>query len=70
MFAPAGTPVAVAQRLNREINAIAKEKVLRDYMQADGASPRELTLEEIAPRVRETYLTWKKLAAAKNIVAE
>ena len=70
VFAPAGTPVAVAQRLNREINEIAKEKALRDYMQADGASPRELTLEELAPRVRETYLTWKKLAAAKNIVAD
>lgn len=70
MFAPAGTPAPIVRRLNREINEIAQSKELRERMASDGAMPLALTPEEVGVRVRTSYATWKKLAAAKNIVAE
>jgi len=70
VFVPAGTPAAIVQRLNRELNEIAKSKELRDLMLADGANPMTMSPEEISRRIRESLATYKKVAATKNIVAE
>ena len=70
LFAPAGTPPALIQRINREVNEIAKSKEMVELMKADGATPLSVTPEEATKRVREAYATWKRLAAAKNIVLE
>jgi tripartite-type tricarboxylate transporter receptor subunit TctC len=70
LFAPAGTPSALIQRLNHEVNEIAKSKDLVELMESDGATPLAVTPEEAARRVRESYATWKGLATAKNIVLE
>ena len=70
MFAPTGTPPAMVQRLNREINDIAQSKEVRALIVDDGGTPIASTPEQAATRVRESYATWKKLAEAKHIVAE
>lgn len=70
VFVPAGTPAAVIQRLNRELNEIAKSKELRDHMLTDGATPMELTSQDAAKRVKESYTVWKQLATAKSIVTD
>ena len=70
VYVPAGTPAALVQRLNREINEIGKSKELRELMLADGAMPVSMTPEQVGARVRESFATWKKLATAKNIVLE
>lgn len=70
VFAPAGTPAALVQRLNHEINEIAKSKQIRELMQSDGALPLALTPAEALARVESSYSTWKKLAVAKKIVLE
>ena len=69
-FAPPGTPPALVQRLNRELNEVARSKVVREVIEPDGSLPRALSPEEFGSRVRASYATWKKLAAAKNIVVE
>ena len=69
-FVPAGTPPALVQRLNREINEISSSKELRALMLSDGALPVAKTPEQLSARVRETYAAWKKLASMKNIVAD
>jgi len=69
-FAPLGTPPAVVQRLNRELNEVAKSKPVQDMLALDGSVPVALTPEEFGSRVRSSYATWKKLASSKNIVAE
>ena len=70
VFAPAGTPAALVQRLNREINEISKYRELAELMQGDGAIPRALTPEESARVVRDSFNTWKRISSARNIVAE
>ena len=65
-----GTPPAVVQRLNRELNEVAKSKAVHDLVALDGSVPVPLTPEEFGSRVRNSYATWKKLASSKNIVAE
>ncbi|MEY4100164.1 MAG: hypothetical protein RL300_1335 [Pseudomonadota bacterium] len=69
-FAPVGTPPALVQRLNRELNDIAKSKEVLQIIEPDGSSPKALTPEEFGSRVRNSYASWKKLATAKNIVAD
>lgn len=69
-FAPLGTPPAVVQRLNRELNEVAKSKAVHDQIAPDGSVPVAATPEEFGARVRDSYATWKKVAAAKNIVSE
>lgn len=70
LFAPAGTPPALVQRINHEVNEIAKSKEVVELMQGDGATPLSVTPEEAAKRVRESYATWKRVATARNIVLE
>jgi tripartite-type tricarboxylate transporter receptor subunit TctC len=70
MFAPAGLPAPMLQRLNREVNEIASTPEIRAITQADGALPLPMTPEELSRRVRDDDTTWKRLAAEKNIVTE
>lgn len=70
VFAPAGTPAGVVQRLNREINEVARLPEIRSLLEADGASPTPLTPAELLPRIRDDYAAWKKIATDKKIVAE
>lgn len=69
-FAPVGTPPALIQRFNRELNEIAKSKEMLQIIEPDGSAPRALTPEEFGAQVRNSYVSWKKLAADKNIIAE
>lgn len=70
LYAPAGTPPALLQRLNREVNEIGKSKALRDRMASDGAEPLALSLEQAHAKVKNAFDLFKKVAAAKNIVVE
>lgn len=70
VFAPVGTPPALVQRLNREINEIAKSKEVTDQLRSDGAITTTLTPEEGGARVRASFDTWRKLATAKKIAVE
>ena len=70
LYAPAGTPAPVVQRINQAVNEIAKSKEMTELMLSDGALPLTVTPEQAAAKVRDAYATWKKVAAAKNIVTE
>src|SRR5437773_2005411 len=50
VFAPAGTPAPLVQRLNRELNQIALSKEAREIFAADGAAPVAATPEELSRR--------------------
>ena len=70
VFAPAGTPAALVQRLNREINDIARQPDVRALLEADGTLPQALSPAEAAQRIREDFAGWKKIATDKSITAE
>jgi tripartite-type tricarboxylate transporter receptor subunit TctC len=70
VFAPAGTPAALVQRYNRELNEIARSPELKPLLDSDGALPMPLSPTEAAQRVRDDLAMWKKIASDKNIVTE
>ncbi len=70
VLAPAGTPAALVERLNREINSIAGSAELRPFFKPEGMLPVPLTTGGFAVRMKQELGQWKKIAAAKNIVAE
>jgi len=70
VFAPAGTPAAVVDRLNREINAIAASGDLKPVLEPDGTLPTAITPEAFAAHVKDELSQWKKIATDHKIVAE
>jgi len=70
VFAPAGTPVAVIDRLNREINDIAASPELGTVLQPDGAMAVALSPAAFATRLKDELAQWKQIATEHKIVAE
>jgi tripartite-type tricarboxylate transporter receptor subunit TctC len=70
VFAPKGTPDALVQRYNRELNEITKSKTVADQMSADGVVRSELTPQQADSKVRQSYALWKRIATEKKILAE
>ena len=70
ILAPAGTPAALVQRLNREIVEIAATPEVRALLEPDGATPTPYGPAEVAHRIRDDLASWKKIATEKKIVAE
>ena len=70
VFAPAGTPAAIVERLNREINAIAASPELAVVLGPDGTLPQAMSPAAFSARVKDELAKWKQLAAEHKIVAE
>jgi tripartite-type tricarboxylate transporter receptor subunit TctC len=70
VFAPAGTPVPLIERLNREINDISASAELATILEPDGTVAVAMTPGAFAARVKEELAQWKQIAAEHKIVAE
>jgi len=67
VFAPAGTPAALVQRLNREINEISVSPDLKTYLEPDGAVAQALSPAVFAARFAEDLAQWKRIATERKI---
>ena len=70
VFAPAGTPAPVVERLNREIREIAASPELKMFLEPDGALPVSITPAALAVRLKDELAQWKAIAAQRRIVTE
>jgi tripartite-type tricarboxylate transporter receptor subunit TctC len=70
LFAPAGTPPEVVQRLNREINALLRTPDLIDRLEKTGAEAAGGTPEQFAKTYRDENESWKGVIKRANIKAE
>ena len=70
VFAPAGTPTRLVERLNREINEISASAELKPLLESDGMMPAPITPSAFSARVKHELTQWKQIAAARKIVAE
>ena len=68
VWAPAGTPKPILDRLNREINEIVKTPEFAVLLRDDGGVPQADTPAEADKKIRASYEMWSKLAKAKNLV--
>jgi tripartite-type tricarboxylate transporter receptor subunit TctC len=70
LFAPAGTPPEVVQRLNRELNAIVHLPDVIDRLEKLGADVVGGTPEQFSKTVRDEADSWRQLIQRANIKAE
>jgi len=70
VFAPAGTPPALVERLNQELNAISASTELAPVLEPDGTLPEAISPAAFAGRIKDEIGKWKQLAIEHKIVAE
>lgn len=70
VFAPAGTPPRLVERLNRDIGEIATSPELRALLEPDGMLPFTMTPAAFSARIRQELEQWKQVAVSRKIVAE
>lgn len=61
IFAPAGIPPAVLNKLNAEINKVLQQPDMKEALAKVGIDPRGTTLEEGAKFARAEYDKWRKV---------
>ena len=69
MFAPAGTPRAVVDKLSSELVRIVRVPEVSAGLQASGAEPSPLGADEFAVFVRSEVEKWAKVVAATGMTA-
>ena len=70
MFAPAKTPKAVIERLNREMNAVLNDKANAKRIEDQGAEVETGTPEQLKVLVQKEVAHWKSVVTAAKIKAE
>jgi tripartite-type tricarboxylate transporter receptor subunit TctC len=70
MFAPAKTPKAVIDRLNKEINAVLNDKAVEKKIEDQGAEVETGTPEQLKALVQKEVAHWRTVVAAAKIKAE
>ena len=70
MFAPAGTPRPIVERLNTEINRIIKEPDIRAKLTQQGITPVGGTPEEFGAYISAEIKRWTAVARANDIKME
>jgi tripartite-type tricarboxylate transporter receptor subunit TctC len=71
VFAPAGTPPAVIQRLNSEINRLlATDEVIQKFAQNNMPKPPIKTADQFAATVKKDVETWQGLAKVARLTID
>jgi tripartite-type tricarboxylate transporter receptor subunit TctC len=70
MFAPAGTPAAIVNRLNSEILSALKSQDIRDFITTEGAEPVGSSSQAFAAHLRSEIERYAKVVKAANLKAE
>jgi len=70
MFAPAKTPRAVIDRLNREMNAVLADKAIETKIEDQGAEVETGTPEQLKALVTREVAHWKNVVATAKIKVE
>ncbi|GJG93809.1 tripartite tricarboxylate transporter substrate binding protein [Cupriavidus pauculus] len=71
LFAPAGTPDAIVQRLNAEVNrALASADMRERFVQMNMADPPIKTAAQFAQTVRDDVLAWGNVIRTNHITVD
>ncbi|WP_059410416.1 Bug family tripartite tricarboxylate transporter substrate binding protein [Cupriavidus basilensis] len=71
LFAPAGTPAAIVQRLNAEVNqALASADIRERFLQMNMTDPPIKTPEQFAQTVRDDVAVWGNVIRANHITVD
>ena len=67
MWATAGTPAAVVQKLNAQVNAIVQQPDVREQFAKLGIQPVPMQPAEFARFVRDEIVVYKRIVQQANI---
>jgi tripartite-type tricarboxylate transporter receptor subunit TctC len=67
LLAPAGTPPAVIQTINREMVKALQSKDIKDKLASEGAEPVGSTPAEFANLIKNDFDKWSKVAKSSGI---
>ncbi len=67
IWAPAGTPKEIVDRLQKELAKVSKDPEVQERIRAAFAEPTTSTSEEMATITRREQARWKALILSKNI---
>ena len=67
MLAPAGTPKAIVDKLNRELNAILDEPQTQSRLLAMGSELLKSTPEEFSAHIKSEQEKWGKLVRETGV---
>ena len=70
MFAPAGTPAPIVQRLNRELNDFLGQADVRDVLEKQGLVPEGGAPQILGDRVKMDLVRWTRVVKAAGIKAD
>jgi tripartite-type tricarboxylate transporter receptor subunit TctC len=70
MFAPAGTPKAIQQRLHDEVNKILAQPDVKERLAKLGMEPGQMTTEQFTAFQKAEVAKWAQLVKAANIKIE
>ena len=70
LFAPAKTPKAVVDRINREMSAVLADKAVQKKFEDQGAEAETGTPEQLKTLVQKEVTRWKGVVAAAKLKAE
>jgi tripartite-type tricarboxylate transporter receptor subunit TctC len=70
MFAPAGTPTAIVERLNREVNRIQQSPDVRSHLAYAGAEIPIMSPQQFAEFIRNDRSRWGELARQAGVTPE
>jgi tripartite-type tricarboxylate transporter receptor subunit TctC len=70
VMAPAGTPPAIVDRMQKEIARSLQTPKIRELFNAAGVEPKSTTPAEFTRLVREESTTWKSVISRANIKVE
>jgi tripartite-type tricarboxylate transporter receptor subunit TctC len=68
--APRGTPSAIVEKLNKEINAIVLDSTMRSRLVNLGVAPLTMTPAEFGKRIADDTEKWAKVIKFANVKAE
>lgn len=70
LFAPAGTPRAIVQRLSAETVRIVQQPDMKERLVGQGADPIGMPMEEFRPYVKSELAKWSKVVQAVGVKLE
>ena len=67
LFAPAGTPRPIVDRLNAALNKVVLSPALSNTLEKAGAEPAQSTPDEFAATLKKEVASWGKVIRDANI---
>ena len=67
LFAPAGTPDALVQKISSDLQRALKERDVIDLLVAQGTEPAPTTTQELARYIQEDTARWARIVKERNL---